>query len=377
MGRFRKGLINRVWKLHKYLAFKEYVEDYEIHAKESMKKGDKSRRLTVMQEREIVDFYKSLTGIEVSTNFHKYMYSRTGIYTKDYMPQTLFMTEIIGRANHLESYLSTFVDKNLADMMFPQLNQADIFLKNINGYYYYEGKPVTRDEAVAKCQNIKEAMIKPSRQLKGKGIKKISVQNGVTNIDNLTISELFDSYKSDFQLQAVIHQHKDLAALNPTSVNTYRICTYRSGMEILLVYSAIRIGRLNQVIDNQSAGGISAKINLDGTLAKYGFGKAGDDFVEKTDTGVVLEGYRIPEFDQALSMVKELHYYLPLYNIVGWDVAIDESGKPVLVEWNGRPGPSQTACGTGYGELTERIIREIWPKPNSFKSFIRKDYHVH
>lgn len=374
MREFRTIIIKVLWKLHKYYALKDFVKGYEKRTLRGLNACKEIRNLTSDQEKEIVDFYKSITGKKVSTLDHKYFYSRTGNYSKEYMPQGFFMTDVIGRANHLESYLSTFVDKNLADMMFPQINQADTYLKNINGYYYYRGKPVSKEDAIAKCQEIDEAMIKPSRQLKGDGIQKISVHNGITNISGLTIGQLFDMYQKDFQLQSVIHQHEALSALNPTSVNTYRICSYRSGMEILIVYSAIRIGRLGQVIDNQSAGGMSAKINPDGTLGKYAYCKAGEDGIEITDTGVVLEGYKVPAFDKAISMVKNLHYYLPLYNIVGWDMTINEDGEPLLIEWNGRPGPSQTACSTGYGELTERILKEIWNRPNTFENFIRKSY---
>ena len=55
----------------------------------------------------------------------------------------------------------------------------------------------------------------------------------------------------------------------------------------------------------------------------------------------------------------------PLFDLIGWDISINEEGEPVLIEWNGRPGPSQTACGTGYGELTERIFNEVWNRKNT------------
>ena len=158
-----------------------------------------------------------------------------------------------------------------------------------------------------------------------------------------------------------------MAALNPTSVNTVRIMTYRSGMEVLLVYAVARIGRKGEVIDNQSAGGMSTQIDDEGKLCKYAFGVAGDDKIEKTDSGIVLEGYEIPSYKEAIEIVKKLHYKLPLFDLIGWDLAIGEDGEPILIEWNGEPDPSQTACGTGFGSLTERIISEIWNRPNTRK----------
>lgn len=354
--------------LAKYQKFSKVksLEDYEEKAYKSLQKVKTKRKLTEQQRKEITDFYERLTGMKVSLSDHEYLYSRTGVYSKAYMPRGLYQTEVIGRANRLDCY-NSYADKNLDETLLPNVKHPKSFLKNINGYYYAEGRPVSRDEAVSLCWNIPEAIIKPSLSLEGMGVCKIAVKEGKTNVDGLTISELFDRYKQDFLIQEAVHQHPRMAALNPTSVNTMRIMTYRSGMEVLLVYAVIRIGRKDQVIDNQSAGGISAKINEDGTLAKFAFGKAGDDMIEKTDTGIVLEGYQVPSYDKAIETVKQLHYYLPLFDLVGWDIAIDEEGGPVLIEWNGMPGPSQTAMGTGLGDLTERIITEIWPRKNSRK----------
>ena len=110
---------------------------------------------------------------------------------------------------------------------------------------------------------------------------------------------------------------------------------------------------------------MSAVIHPDGTLGKYAFGVAGDDLIEKTDSGVVLEGYKIPSYQETIDTVKRLHYNLPFFNLIGWDMAICEDGIPLLVEWNQRPGPSQTACGTGFGKYTERIIKEVKDKKNT------------
>ena len=183
-----------------------------------------------------------------------------------------------------------------------------------------------------------------------------------------------DTYKRGYIVQEAIIQHEKISALNPTSVNTIRILTYRSGMEILVVYAVIRIGRMGQVIDNQSAGGISTAINKDGTLGKYAFGVAGDDLIEKTDSGIVLDGYVIPYFKKAIEAVTQSHYDLPFFDLVGWDISISPGGDPVLVEWNGNPGPSQTACGTGLGIYTERIIKEVWPRKNS-RNFVYGHTH--
>ena len=154
-------------------------------------------------------------------------------------------------------------------------------------------------------------------------------------------------------------------ALNPDSINTMRIVTYRKGMEVFVLYSAIRIGRKGQAIDNESAGGISTKINLDGTLSKYAYGAPGQDKIEITDSGVVLEGYQVPSFEKALAMVKEQHLNLPFQDLVGWDICVDADGTPVMLEWNTTPELSQSAVGPAFGDYTEMVIKDAMSRPNS------------
>ena len=116
------------------------------------------------------------------------------------------------------------------------------------------------------------------------------------------------------------------------------------------------------MVDNQCAGGISTVIGEDGKLGKTAFGGFTADGVEKTDSGTILEGFEIPSYHKAVETVKGLHYQLPFFNLIGWDVAIDEEGDPVVIEWNTFTGLSQSAFGPGFGKYTERILRELWNK---------------
>lgn len=328
-------------------------KDLEVH-----------RKLTDEQKREVQEFYKSMIGREVDLYCHEYFYSRTGVFTKDYVPNNLYHCEILPRAN-MHPFNDAYGDKNMCDILFPKDKVAHNVLKNMNGYYYLEGKPVSEAEALSHCQNIDDVVIKPSMSFSGQGVQSLSVKDGKTNIDDLTIEQLFKRYGRNWLIQKKVKQHAGMSALNPTSVNTMRILSYRSGMEVLIIYTVVRIGRKGQVIDNQCAGGISTTVNEEGKLGKYAFGGYSTDNVEKTDSGIVLDGYQLPSYDKAIAFVKDLHFSLPFFNLVGWDVAIQENGEPILIEWNTKPGLSQSAFCSGMGENTERIIRELWPRKNT------------
>ncbi|MBQ7280374.1 MAG: hypothetical protein IJR13_06625 [Bacteroidales bacterium] len=354
---------------------KKRENEFKKEIEASYKKLEQHRSLTKEQEKEVQDFYKSLIGKKVPLIWHKYFYSRTGHFTKEYVPIGIHHCEIIPRANDWR-FLYAYNDKNITDLLFPGENVARSILKKMNDYYYFEGKPVSEKEAIELCANLKDVIIKPSRETQGRGVQLFSATDGVTDINGMTIAKLFEEYQHNFMIQRRVHQHKDLAALNPTSVNTLRVVSFRSGMEVLIVYSVIRIGRKGQVIDNQCAGGISTMVGPDGRLSKNAFGGYTTDNVPKTDTGIVLEGYQYPSYDKAIAFVKRLHMQLPFFNMIGWDVAIEENGDPILIEFNNNPQLSQSAFGSGYGKYTERIIRETWAEPHYNTRFPLMTDHV-
>jgi len=358
------GITDFLGKILRERRKKALSERFKRELTNSQKNLKTQRKLTKKQKKEIQDFYKSIIGKEIDLYSHEYFYSRTGLYSKYYVPTNMHQTELLGRANMLP-YTNAYGDKNMTDVLLKGVRQPHTILKNMNGYYYFEGKPMTKEEAAAHCSQLKNALIKPTLKSRGNGIQALEVKDGITNIEGMTVLELFKKYKKNFQIQERLKQHPQMDALNPTSVNTIRIITFRSGMEILVISVVVRIGRKGAVIDNQCAGGISAVIDEKGRLGKYGFGGFDQDNILKTDTGTVLEGFQIPSFDKIVEKVKELHFQLPFFDLIGWDMAVAEDGEPVLIEWNTQVGLSQSAYGPGFGKYTERVLRELWPRKNT------------
>lgn len=349
-----------VAKLKKWMALQSLASEL----RHKYRKLHIRRPLTRQQRREIQQFYKKNIGHRVPLIWHKFLYSRTGIYSPKWIPVGVYRTEMIGRLNNFPM-MEAYADKNISEQLFPDVVQPKTFVKNIHGHFYIDNQPVSREEAIRCCQQIENAIIKPSLSTRGAGVRKINIQNGVSDWEHQTVEQVFDTYKQDFILQACIVQHPAMRALNPTSVNTIRLLTYRKDMEISVIYTVIRIGRAGTVIDNESAGGISARIETNGKLAKYAFGSAGTDMVEKTDMGITLEGYEIPSYNAVVETAKRLHFNLPHFNIAAWDFAVGENGEPIFVEWNANPDLSQSAFGPAFGDNTERILHEIYQYENT------------
>ena len=317
------------------------------------------------QINEIQDYYKGLLGHTVPTEWHQYFYSRTGIYSKKYIPTSEYKNHLIGRLNIYPLHLA-YNDKNMTDVTLPHTHQPKIYLKNMGGYYYIDGRAVSEEEALSLCNNLGEVIIKPSLTGRGKDVRKIVIKDGMTDYKNHSLREVFEEYYADFLVQKVIRQHAEMNALNPSSINTIRIVSYRNGMDVHVVYTVIRIGRKGMNVDNESAGGISAIIHPDGRIGKYAYGAPGVDKVEFTDSGVRLEGYKVPSFDKAQEFVKMSHMQLPYFNLIGWDIAIEEDGSPIMIELNLNPDLSQSANGPAFGDYTEMILRDAMSRKDTW-----------
>lgn len=351
-------------KIKRIIQESRFVEKYIKQVNESYNKLPQKADLTKEQEHEIQDYWRGLVGYEVPLDWHRYFYARTGIYSVKYIPTSLYRLELTGRLNQLP-WCVPFSDKNLNDIVLPSMKQPHTYLKNRNGYYYVENKAVSLDDAVLKCSDIGDVIIKPTLSSHGNGVKKLHVHDGVVDESGTRLKDLLVKYRKNYLIQDLVKQHPDMNALNPDSINTIRIVTYRKGMDVYVLYAAIRIGRKGQAIDNESAGGISTKINLDGTLCKFAYGAPGQDKIELTDSGVKLEGYQVPSFEKVIAVVKEQHLNLPFQDLVGWDICIDEAGEPVMLEWNTTPELSQSAVGPAFGDYTEMVVKDAMSRPNS------------
>lgn len=341
-----------------------YTEPHKRGVRANYRKLANKKPLSKAQEQEILDYWQKLIGYKIPLDWHRYFYSRTGLYAKEYIPTSVYRYDLIGRLNQLP-YCVPYSDKNMMDVILSDAKQPHIYLKNRNGYFYFENNPVSFEDALKLGANMGDVIIKPTLSSHGNGVKLLHVENGIVDAKGTGLKDLLLKYKKNFLVQDAVKQHPAMARLNPDSINTLRIVTFRSGMDVVVCYVAIRIGRKGQVIDNESAGGISTKVNKDGSLSKYAFGSPGQDFIEETDYGVKLEGYMVPSFDKTLNMVKAQHLNLPLQDLIGWDVCIDENGDPVLLEWNSTPELSQSAVGPALGEYTELIVKEAMKRPNS------------
>ena len=340
-------------------------KEFEKPIKRSMKLCP-MKPLTKGQVADVKVFFKKHFGREVPTYWHQYLYSRNGLWSEKYIPASIYNSEIIWRLNKFQ-FRNAYTDKGFYDTWFPDINRPHTIVKNVNGYYYDDQHALTEAEAIERCGNLKEAIIKPSLGgTWGIGVKLIQSDNGIIMDTKKPVKDLFASYKQSFIVQERLEQHPDLAKLNPTSLNTIRVMSYRRGDEIVVLYAVIRIGRKGQVVDNETAGGIKADIDLQtGRIKGSAIGSPKESLMPVTDVGTPTDGFQIPCFDKVLEVVKEMHLRLPYFNLIGWDMSVDKDGKPTLIEWNRAAELSQVAHGPAFGDLTEEIFAYAMRRENT------------
>lgn len=288
--------------------------------------------------------------------WYKNYAAETEKYDPRYIPDDFWFSDILPYySNHHFSGLGT--DKCLHGVWFPDVKRPHTVAANIAGVFYDENREIiTREEAARRCVEYKRFLIKPSiGSYEGRGIR---------FFDNETISEAgmlgaFDEFGTNFIAQEAIIQHAEISKLNASSLNTVRMVTFLFEGEVYLLSAILRIGASDSRVDNVGAGGYACPIEEGGRLSSRAVNRK-SEWCEENDRGVRFDSVVIPGFDKALATVKRLHKRMAHFKIIGWDIGIDNTAEPVLIEFNTSPGQNQYSCGPTFGDLTERVLEDVY-----------------
>ena len=185
------------------------------------------------------------------------------------------------------------------------------------------------------------------KQLRGKGGKEVIVceYDGGFVLDGDSVSEthLCASVAdlSGYLVTEYVDQHEYANELYPHAPNTIRLFTLWDEVagELLTPMAVHRIGtERSRPIDNFSAGGVSAEIDLQtgeiGRAVQYPFSGEVSWYESHPDTGAQIEGARVPNWATVRSTIERMARDNTHIPAIGWDVLLDESGTPVVLEAN-------------------------------------------
>ena len=339
---------------------------YEFNSKMNSKRRikqfrheNKTPNLKPAQVQAAQSYFKS-KGYKLSnTYWHSYYTGFNNQFHADYIPEDIFRSIISPRFNQMRQW-PALLDKNLSYILFKDFNQPHPVVQNINGFYYINNHIVDEQVAIEVCNAInKPLIIKPTLDSgSGKLVNSFIANDNITTYMDLTISNVFKLYRTDFIVQECVEQSHSLKALNPSSLNTIRIMTYLRSDGVHVLSSVLRIGQPDSSTDNYSGGGIIVGIDDNGHLKHNGYTKKGE-IINKTSTNIVFKGFQIPNYTNVVSMVKAMHPIVPYFKFVSWDIGIDKDNMPIFIEfntYNQNIDLHQITNGPLFGKFSDEIL---------------------
>lgn len=276
---------------------------------------------------------------------------------------------------HDDAYRDSFITEGIRLSYYPRMNLAkntDIFENKYSTYKRFQsmfmrdmiripknrgGEEITQDmteELRAFVSKHPQYIVKPVYAAFGKGVHKDSADA------HASLEEAYAEYaQNGAVIEELIEQAPGMSVIHPNSVNTLRIPTVVvNGDEVRLFHPTLRVGRGESVVDNFSAGGISALIDPEtGVICSDGADKKGSRYTEHPDTHVTFRGFQIPEWEKAVEIVKKAALTVPGDHYCGWDLAYSTKGW-CMVEANStaQMGGMQIITRTGRKAELESLI---------------------
>ena len=191
------------------------------------------------------------------------------------------------------------------------------------------GEKTSEEEIRSFFEGRNSVIIKPYMSGVGKGVE-------IVRLSAFETPEAAFSYllsKRNYIMEEIVHQSGLLKELHPQSVNTVRVyaCRLKTGVEIFGCH--LRAGVGESVVDNAGQGGVIVSIDNDGIAWTSGMDEFGHTYVFHPDTHVFIPGMKMPEWDRAISLVKEAMLVHPDIRFVGWDIAYTDRGW-IIIEAN-------------------------------------------
>ena len=114
-------------------------------------------------------------------------------------------------------------------------------------------------------------------------------------------------------------------------------------------------------VDNIGAGGYACPIHEDGSLNELGVNRKAE-WRSKNQNGIYFKDIIVPSYQDIVQTVKREHRKLAHFKLIGWDFSVDTNSDPIFIEYNVCPGSNQITCGPTFGDLTEKVLEEVFIK---------------
>lgn len=315
-----------------------------------------------------VDLQERL-GIYDECRFYKPVLSGN-VSLAHFMPD-LFYQSFIDEYFSNPQYSRPFDDKFLYDVYFHDVLKPTTLFRKVRDQFMDDSyKPITKEDAIELIEMYNEVVLKVGKfSAGGKGVLFWNPQ-----MDSKEALMDFINNAPIVVCQTVIKQHAELCRLNESSVNTIRVMTLIFEGQVHVLSSVIRMGVNGARVDNASSGGIVCGIKHDGQLKDVAFDTTGKKYL-KHPQGTAFNSVIVPNFSQCVDLAVSLaNRFSTISRLISWDFAIDESGHPLLIEFNltwGQLDFHQLCNGPIFGDLTDAVLTEVFTKSFTLTSILK------
>lgn len=292
---------------------------------------------------------------------------RYGMTTKEYFLFDFYNKSGYARRTYVSGAESSWTIENIIDAgnKYPFGQKFNVY-QAFKPFYRREAIKLTLpdecNELAAFAHKYSGFILKPLSMSQGRGIC-IWSQN-MDDAENV-LTEMCKSSKGEVIVEELIQQDESMASFHPSSINTIRYTVdYQDGY-VDKIYAMIRIGAGDSQVDNTSAGGICAAIDLDtGIIISKGFRRDGKQYIYHPDSGKQIIGTKIPKWDELNETIEKIRPKDTSVHFIGWDMALSKDGW-CIVEGNWNPAiiGVQASSGIGYRSALIRArknARKTW-----------------
>ena len=341
-----------------------YTEDFKFRYPE-MTENEESRE----------EISQDYLAIHLTAGFSHTEYKMYDLYRKPFSEKITYasdreMTEFVKAANDPEvRYLLD--DKYSCYRKLRRFYGRDMILVKESRETYAAKRFFRRNRSFVK---------KPCYSRQGKGIRAV---DSADYQDTKTLISALLKEDGEFVAEGMVKGHRKVSSFNPDSLNTIRIITVNTGRNIpeidenceavrkgMILYagrgiyccaSLFKTGRAGSFVDNGGAGGYFSAVNLlTGRSSEIASAENGTDVRNHPDSGEVFGSLQFENIQKAIKCVRSAALKIPAAKIIGWDLALTDRGKWVLIEGNYSPTfLGQAPAGFGIHKETQTLLNAI------------------
>lgn len=342
----------RVKKIRSEIRKSPYHEDHKHQALQILKnieleKGNLSRHLV----KKCNQYAEDTLGSKV---YAPWLYVYTIIaneFKEGWIPDNFYGEVVVPKLKGSYGKIASL--KPLNSLVFNSDSFPDV-ISFANGIFFDSNyTPIKKEEVPRRLFfNSNKVIYKLDNSLQGKGIY-------FFDKDNFNASEIQKLGNGLFQ--NYISQHDSLAAFSDSSVSTLRITTTSSDEgDISIRASYLRLGGEGDTYIKSSTH-IRVPVNLaNGLLNNIGYTTQWREIKHHPSSNKKFEGFYYPNFLEACLLVKKLHKKVPYVRCIGWDIAVNQEGTPMVMEWNGKHNDikfSEATQGPCFADLGWERLR--------------------